>query len=49
MLDKAVAWSCVAFAILGAWAAAGPGGMGLPIAAQAVLTLSLLILLLGHM
>jgi hypothetical protein len=46
MLDKAVIWSCVVF---GAWAAVGPGKMGLPIAAHAVLVISPLIILLGHM
>jgi Na+/alanine symporter len=49
MLDKAIVCSCAAFAILGAWAAAGPGGMRLPTAALAVLLVALLVLFLGHM
>jgi hypothetical protein len=48
-LDKVVAWSCVCFAALEAWAAVGRGGMGLPLVAQAAMAVSLLILLLGHM
>ncbi|MEB4209534.1 hypothetical protein [Mycobacterium sp. 94-17] len=48
-LDKIVVSACAVFAVLTGWAALGPGGMGLPIVAQALLTASLLALLLGHM
>ncbi|OBH49272.1 hypothetical protein [Mycobacterium sp. E2479] len=49
MLDKVITTACLIFVAVIAWAATGPGGMGLPIAAQIVMTLSLCVLLLGHM
>jgi uncharacterized protein YhhL (DUF1145 family) len=49
MLDKLIGGSCVVFVAISAWAAAGPGGLGLPVAAGAVLLAALMVLLLGHM
>lgn len=49
MLDKTIGAACVLFIALNAWAAAGPGGLGLPVAAQAVTAAALLVLMLGHM
>jgi hypothetical protein len=40
---------CVIFAVLGGCAATGPGGVGLPIASQIVMTMSLRVVSLVHM
>jgi hypothetical protein len=49
MLNKVVVAACALFVALNAWAAVGPGGLGLPLAAQALTALTMLVLLLGHM
>ncbi|CDO89111.1 hypothetical protein [Mycobacterium triplex] len=47
-LDKTVVASCVVFVALSGWAAVGPGGLGLPLAAQVGVGAALVVLLLGH-
>jgi hypothetical protein len=49
MLDKAIAMACAVFVGLNVWATAGPGGLGLPLLAQAIVALASMVLLLGHM
>ncbi len=49
MLDKVIGLGCVVFVGLSAWAATVPGGSGLPPTAQAIMTVAVVLLLLGHM
>jgi hypothetical protein len=42
MLDKAIVVSCLIFAVLRGWAAGGPSGLGLPIAAQVIVSAAIL-------